>query len=144
MLRGKGGLTLAERLERLSVPEPNSGCVFFMGTLQSKGYGVIRINGESVLAHRAAYELKHGEIPEDHTLDHKCRITFCINDRHLEVVTRTENTRRENVGRFAAVCKRGHPLVGANVVVYKKKRTGDGVFQVCVACRILRRKGLAR
>jgi len=45
-------------------------------------------------AHRYAYELLRGPIPDGLTLDHLCRVTRCVNPDHLEPVTLAENVRR--------------------------------------------------
>jgi hypothetical protein len=59
------------------------------------GYGQFRPKGkQTVRAHRFAYELLLGPIPEGMTLDHLCRNTRCVNPDHLEPVTAIENYRR--------------------------------------------------
>lgn len=52
-----------------------------------------------VRAHRFAYELVKGPIPEGLTLDHLCNVPLCVNPDHLEPVTLSENIRRANVQR---------------------------------------------
>jgi hypothetical protein len=46
------------------------------------------------MAHRFAYELLVGPIPEDLELDHLCRVRHCVNPAHLEPVTHLENILR--------------------------------------------------
>lgn len=45
-------------------------------------------------AHRYAYQLLAGPIPDNLTLDHLCRNILCVNPKHLEAVTNSENVRR--------------------------------------------------
>jgi hypothetical protein len=52
------------------------------------------IGGKREAAHRVAYTLKQGDIPEDKELDHLCRVRCCINPDHLEAVSRSVNVRR--------------------------------------------------
>lgn len=58
------------------------------------GYGQHFVGGAKVYAHRYAYELLIGKIPDGMVLDHLCRHRGCINPGHLEVVTLAENARR--------------------------------------------------
>ncbi len=77
------------------LPEPNSGCWFWMGGLSERQYGVIYPSrGTNVRAHRVAYEMTRGPIPDGLVLDHLCRVHCCVNPDHLEAVTQGENVRR--------------------------------------------------
>lgn len=58
------------------------------------GYGQFRLNGKSMLAHRASYILLKGAIPPKFTIDHLCCVRNCVNPDHLEAVTLAENLRR--------------------------------------------------
>lgn len=66
------------------------------------GYGRFsRGRSGATYAHRVAYELLVGPIPDGLTLDHLCWNTLCVNPDHLEPVTRAENTRRARLVRAA-------------------------------------------
>lgn len=58
-------------------------------------YGMFRVklNGKKrmVKAHRVAYELIVGPIPEGHGLDHTCHHEACVNPDHLRPVTAKQN-----------------------------------------------------
>lgn len=83
------------------------------------GYGYITIAGRGRLAHRAAYELLVGPIPDGLTLDHLCRRPACVNPEHLEPVTQRENNLRAP-NQLTAInlakthCPRGHPYDEVN------------------------------
>lgn len=70
------------------------GCWLWTGTVLGSGYGQFRVGMGHVRAHRFAYELLVGPIPEALTLDHLCRVTSCVNPLHLEPVTASENIKR--------------------------------------------------
>lgn len=99
-------------------PEPNTGCWLWTGTFSGgKGdYGYFKALGET-RAHRVAYRLFVGDIPKGLVIDHICRVTFCVNPKHLRVVTRFENTLcgtnfiADNVRKTH--CIRGHSLKSA-------------------------------
>jgi len=57
------------------------------------GYGTFRERhqGRTHLAHRLAYELLVGPIPEGKLLDHRCRNTLCVRPDHLRPVTHKQN-----------------------------------------------------
>lgn len=83
------------------VPEyrPDLGpCWIWTGATDDAGYGrsTTGSKGRTGLAHRIAFELLIGPIPEHLPhIDHLCRVTSCVNPAHLEPVTQAENNRRE-------------------------------------------------
>lgn len=79
---------------RVKYKETSTGCWEWQTGAAPSGYGVARVNGRSVRAHRAVYEALVGPIPEGMVLDHGCRNKICVNPSHLQPVTVAENTRR--------------------------------------------------
>ncbi len=63
-------------------------------------------------AHRVAYELARGAIPEGLLIDHLCRNRGCVNPAHLEPVTHRENIVRGTGYRDKETCRKGHLLEG--------------------------------
>lgn len=126
-------LPVEPRLIAGSVRDEDTGCLIWMRSANSRGYGLIGVDGHVELAHRAAYTVWVGPIPDglqiDHVYDNGCRSKLCIEPSHLEAVTNLENQRRSLRARKTH-CLRNHPLSGDNVRV-----NGNG-HRSCVTCRI--------
>ena len=109
-----------DRLENLTVPEPNSGCLLWLGNIDRKGYGRIVIDKKLLFAHRVAFTILGARnLSPGLVLDHKCRVRCCVNPQHLEEVPSKENSMR-GIGACAqnakkTHCKNGHPLTGENL-----------------------------
>jgi hypothetical protein len=96
-----------------------TGCWLWTASKLNTGRGCFRINGRTVLAHRFAYELLVGPIPDGLPLDHVkangCTSVACVKvvadehgPAHLEPVTQQENCRRGYWGTKTH-CPKGHP-----------------------------------
>jgi len=98
---------------------PDTGCWLWTGSIVTRGYGSIHINGKPRRTHRVMYEARIGKIPEGLVLDHKCRVTGCCNPDHLEPVTVRENTIRgfgpTSQNAKKTHCHMGHLLAGDNL-----------------------------
>jgi hypothetical protein len=104
-----------ERFEARVDRDAPEGCWVWLGHRNENGYGRMMIDGRMKYAHRVAYELLVGPIPENKTLDHLCRNTSCVNPEHLEPVTLSENvTRANSVRELATHCKNNHPFDEVN------------------------------
>src|SRR5213593_3886465 len=111
-------MTLRERF--MAKVEISDGCWPWLGSKTAKGYGRIQTGLRSpaghyapVPAHRVAYELFIGPIPEGLHVDHLCKNPGCVNPAHLEPVTN-----RENVERWHSVqCRNGHARTPENTWV---------------------------
>ena len=86
---------LAKSLSDNSIPEPNSGCLLWIGAVKPGGYGNLGIKpeGRTYIAHRAAYEVAYGTIPTGLKVLHKCDNPPCINPLHLFLGTQLDNIR---------------------------------------------------
>lgn len=123
-------------LDRLMahVSKDPDGCWRFAGS-KVRGYGQFRYEGRLHLAHRVAYQLLVGPIPEGLQLDHLCRVRDCINPSHLEPVTHAENVRRGIAGEVTRArmlakthCAQGHE--------WNEENTGrQPGGRKCLACR---------
>ena len=128
---------LADRL--LSKHEvADSGCWMWTAARSAAGYGQLRVDGRTIYAHRASYEVYVGPIAEGMQIDHLCRERACINPSHLQVVTNRENTLRGDCGRINAKrmlakteSSNGHPYTEANTYT---RRVRGRTHRDCRAC----------
>src|SRR5699024_1255359 len=67
-------------------------CLVWTGTKDKDGYGHIRDNGKTQLAHRFAWWREHGEISEGKIIDHTCHNKACVNIHHLRLATASQNS----------------------------------------------------
>jgi len=82
--------SFAERIANFSKADPLSGCHIWQGALR-RGYGCLRCKSRWWSAHRLAWELKYGPIPDGMILRHRCNVKSCVNPDHLVFGTGTEN-----------------------------------------------------
>ena len=82
--------------------ERGDSCWLWTAAIGGHGYGEFKVNGQTVTAHRFAYEMAKGPVPEGLDVDHICRNKHCVNPDHLRASTRKqnmENLAREGRGR---------------------------------------------
>ena len=90
------------------VPEPDSECIRWIGSINAKTrYGQCRIpqafwerwsiSAKNVTqAHRMAFVILRGPIPEGMVLDHICDNRWCVNPYHADPVPLVVNAWRAN------------------------------------------------
>ena len=120
-------------------------CWVWLAKLDADGYGSFFVGRKRfVKAHRWAYGVTRGPIPDSLELDHLCRVRRCVNPAHLEPVPHRVNVLRGTsfAGQEAGVthCPRGHPYDEGNTYLRQRRY---GVSRTCRACARLHQKRLA-
>lgn len=82
----------------------NSPCWEWIADKDNRGYGHFWKGGETVYAHRVAYELAHGDIPDGLLICHICNNPSCCNPDHLYLGTGSDNIKQAvNEGRLVTI-----------------------------------------
>lgn len=112
-------------------------CIVWSGTRLPRGYGVVKIAGQTLRVHRVAWIERNGPIPSEtpHVL-HRCDNPPCWADGHLFLGTHAENMAdmaakgrgRSGHGRETH-CPQMHPYDEVNTYVDSKN------IRHCRACR---------
>lgn len=132
-MSGPAAMTVEQKVDAFWAKVDRSGgedaCWPWLGADNGQGYGRFAVRrGKLIYAHRFAYELLVGPIPDGLHLDHLCRNPRCVNPRHVEPVTNAENRRRGRLGQITH-CPRGHPYDDANT--YSHPGQHDRVCRAC-------------
>lgn len=92
--------TQEDRFWSLVNKSDQDGCWLWVGYTQTRGYGTFKIDNAMKLAHRVAWEIVRGPIPDGMVVDHDnpdygCHQPACVNPNHLQLVTKSVNSQRK-------------------------------------------------
>lgn len=82
--------------ERVALAGPDE-CWLWVAGKDTRGYGKVRWNGEAQLAHRVAYALTFGVIPDGANVLQECRNPACCNPDHLRIGTMSPRRKRSEI-----------------------------------------------
>lgn len=122
--RAQRGKTLRERFDEKCSSPTESGCVLWVGANDKDGYGLIRIDGKNVKAHRVALSWKLGRplVAGEQAL-HECDTPACVAEAHLKPgdnsVNQTDASKR---GRC-----RSQRLTADDVISIRVRRSSESL-----------------
>lgn len=128
---------------------PGGDCWEWQNHTIASGYGSLFVGGKNTLAHRFAYELASGSIPDGLFVCHRCDNRKCCNPAHLFLGTNSDNMLdMYRKGRHRAVrihaakthCAKGHEFTPENtihrVALYKTQHgPSRGPGRICRICK---------
>ena len=95
-------------------------CTEHDGYIMPNGYGQVRRQGKTWLAHRWSAHAAHGPCPPGQVVRHKCDNRRCINPEHLEYGSQGDNLndRKERATQYRKLGKEDIPQI--------RKRLAEG------------------
>lgn len=84
-------LTPSEVARFWSKVDMSGSCWTWTAATDTNGYGLFWWRGSLHKAHRIAFSLQVGAIPDGKVIDHRCRVKGCVNPLHLRAATHLQN-----------------------------------------------------
>ena len=102
-------------------------CWIWLASNSGNRYGKYKNNKKFYQAHRYAWILTNGSIPDDVLVLHKCDNGFCVNPNHLYLGSQSDNMRDRSLrykGRTGPSCKVDiEDIVYMKSAIYNKRMT---------------------
>lgn len=118
------------------IEKKDGDCWLWKGTIFKNGYGRVRFGFHTCVAHRVAYQLGKGDIPDDILVLHKCDVRNCCNPEHLFLGTDADNVHdcQNKNRRFVSPCGEKHPMAKLSKddvsIIRKLRRSGEKLASI--------------
>jgi len=106
------------------VVDEETGCHEWQDRTDRDGYGTIKWNGSTKRAHRIAYRMHEGPIPDGKVIMHLCDRAECVNVLHLELATQVENVTHAHI-----TGARDRPLSDDDVREIRDRYANEEIYQ---------------
>lgn len=124
-------LTLEKRFWSKVKKQKNEECWEWQASCDRKGYGQFSINRVMVRAHRVAWQILKGSIPEGKCVLHHCDNRKCVNPNHLFIGTVKDNQQdMVKKQRYALNCVK---LKSHDIFEIRKKYASGNITQYQLA-----------
>lgn len=111
--------------------EQSGDCLLWPSYKNKSGHGIIREKRKTISAHRVAYELEYGAIPNGAHIIHDCHNPSCCNPRHLRASDNKENMLQKTLyGRRSG--KSGGMKLYPDEVIKIRKLLKQGITQAAI------------
>lgn len=134
----------ARFLAKVDTSAGHDGCWPWIGYRQRDGYGRfgVRRDGRKSIgyAHRVAWEIAYGQIPDGMCVCHRCDVRFCVNPAHLFIGTDADNAHdRDRKGRSVKLTGERHGNARLSADIVRQIRSASGLHR-----EIASRYGISR
>jgi len=117
---GSANTPPADRFARYVFPVTECGCWIWTGALHVRdGYGVFSTLDPKMVwgAHRYAWQLRNGPIPDGMHVLHRCDVRCCVNPDHLFLGTHADNMRDKVSKNRQSIARGSRPQLSPGQVL---------------------------
>jgi hypothetical protein len=119
----------------------HNDCLMWIGRRNEKGYGEFYVDGRTWKAHRIAFLIEHGFLPEGFQISHTCANVWCVNPNHLTASKTFENITEMYARKYGGLYLSGDNIRHLKAVINQMHKAGgkaktyaDAIEKALPAC----------